>query len=59
MKTLGLRECTPNLPTKIMDFRGFDSGKILILRRGVLRGVASKFCSLKLSVRLFNKTYNW
>ena len=26
---------TPNLPTNIMDFRGFDSSIILILRGGV------------------------
>ena len=28
---------TANLRTKILDFRGFDSGRILILRGGILR----------------------
>ena len=30
---------TPNLPTNIMDFRGFDSSIILILRGGVLMSI--------------------
>ena len=35
---LGLRTgCTPNLPTQIVDFRGFDSSIILILRGGIPR----------------------
>ena len=29
---------TPNLPTNIMDFRGFDSSTILILKGGILIG---------------------
>ena len=30
---------TPNLPTSIMDFRGFDSSTILILRGGIPRPI--------------------
>ena len=30
---------TPNLPTNIMDFRGFDSSIILILRGGILMSI--------------------
>ena len=30
---------TPNLPTNIVDFRGFDSSIILILRVGILRSI--------------------
>ena len=30
---------TPNLPTIIVDFRGFDSSIILILRGGILRPI--------------------
>ena len=30
---------TPNLPTNIVDFRGFDSSTILILRGGILRPI--------------------
>ena len=30
---------TPNLPTNIMDFRGFDSSVILILRGGIPRPI--------------------
>ena len=29
----------PNLPTNIVDFRGFDSGIILILRGGILMAI--------------------
>ena len=32
---------TANLRTKIMDFRGFDSSRILILRGGILRPVGN------------------
>ena len=32
----GLCFRTANLRTKILDFRGFDSGRILILRGGIL-----------------------
>ena len=28
---------TPNMSTEILDFRGFDSSAILILRGGILR----------------------
>ena len=31
------RKSTANLPTNIVDFRGLDSSKILILRGGILR----------------------
>ena len=30
-------QCTPNLPTNIVDFRGFDSSTILISRGGIPR----------------------
>ena len=30
---------TPNLPTNIVDFRGFDSSIILILRGGIPRPI--------------------
>ena len=30
---------TPNLPTNIVDFRGFDSSIILILMGGILRPI--------------------
>ena len=32
---------TPNLPTNIVDFRGFDSNLILILRGGILRPIGN------------------
>ena len=32
----GPEATTANLPTNIMDFRGFDSSTILILRGGIL-----------------------
>ena len=38
----GLRGCTantPNLPTKIINFRGFDSSRILSLRGGILMSI--------------------
>ena len=35
---LGVRR-TPNLPTNIVDFRGFDSSTILILKGGTLRPI--------------------
>ena len=31
-----MNQNTPNLPTNIVDFRGFDSSRILILRGGIL-----------------------
>ena len=31
----------PNLPTKILDFRGFDSSTILILRGGIARPIGN------------------
>ena len=31
--------CTPNLPTNIVDVRGFDSSTILILRGGILMSI--------------------
>ena len=34
-----LCETTPNLPTKIVDFRGFDSSIILIQRGGILMSI--------------------
>ena len=34
---------TANLPTNIMDFRGFDSRIILILRGGILMSVHREF----------------
>ena len=33
--------CTANLRTKILDFRGFDSSIILILRGGILRPIGN------------------
>ena len=33
--------CTTNLPTKIMDFRGFDSSIIFILRGGIPRPIGN------------------
>ena len=39
-------ENTPNLPTTIVDFRGFDSNIILILRGGILRPIADFLESL-------------
>ena len=33
--------CTANLRTKILDFRGFDSSRILILRGGILMSIGS------------------
>ena len=32
---------TPNLPTSIMDFRGFDSSIILLLRGGIPRPIGN------------------
>ena len=34
-----LLQSTANLRTKILDFRGFDSGRILILRGGILMSI--------------------
>ena len=34
-----INNTTPNLPTNIVDFRGFDSSTILILRGGILRPI--------------------
>ena len=36
---LGMGMGTANLRTKILDFRGFDSGRILISRGGILMSV--------------------
>ena len=33
--------CTANLRTKILDFRGFDSSRILILRGGILISIGN------------------
>ena len=33
------RNHTPNPPVKSLDFRGFDSSKLLILRGGILMSV--------------------
>ena len=41
---------TPNLPTKILAFRGFDSSRTLILRGGIL--VFIENCSDVLSQRI-------
>ena len=32
---------TPNLRTKILDFRGFDSSRILIVRGGIPRPIGN------------------
>ena len=36
---LQIREQLPNLPTKIVDFKGFDSNIILMLRGGILKSI--------------------
>ena len=36
-----LRKCTANLHTKILDFRGFDSNIILVLRGGILMSIGT------------------
>ena len=43
---------TANLRTKILDFRGFDSSRIFILRGGILRPIGSspKMMSQRISV---------
>ena len=42
--------CLLRMPTKILDFGGFDSGRILILRRGILRSIGN--CTAVLSLRI-------
>ena len=32
-------QCTPNLPTNIVDFGGFDSCTMLCLRGGILMSI--------------------
>ena len=39
IRTLIANKCTANLPTNIVDFRGFDSSIILIQRGGILRPI--------------------
>ena len=39
---------TPNLPTKIADFGGFDSGRILSLRGGIPRPTGNFLETLRL-----------
>ena len=41
-----LRDSTPNLPTDIVGFRGFDSSIILILRGGILMSIGDFLESL-------------
>ena len=42
--------CTPNLPTKIQDFRGFDSSIILTLRDGVIMSIGNFLESLSQAI---------
>ena len=37
--TLRISEYTPNLPTNIADFRGFDSSMLLLLNGGILMSI--------------------
>ena len=39
MRAKALILCTPNLPTNIVDSRGFDSSIILIQRGGILMSI--------------------
>ena len=41
MNSYGTTDVTPNLPTNIVDFRGFDSSVLLILRGGILRSIGN------------------
>ena len=45
---------TANLRTKILDFRGFDSSIILILRAGILMSIAGSFLVINLSSQVIN-----
>ena len=43
------RGSTANLRTKIRDFRGFDSSRILIFRGGIIMSIGNKLESSNLS----------
>ena len=45
---------TANLRTKVLDFRGFDSSIILILRAGILMSIAGSFLVINLSSQVIN-----
>ena len=50
MKWLKIAGHTPNLPNNIVDFRGFDSSTILVLRGGIPRPIGDSPESLSQAI---------